>query len=179
MPALAPGTSAHLFRHSFGIGRFSQAESVLPNLRTESLMRLLRCFIWSIRRRAQTNSAASKVSPRKITSQPGPGVKNITTPTTRSVKPARILKKRRTCSIERKTIDPQEAEERGHLIVTAFAVRRQQPRKQALLICQLFGISGVELNCRAMRIYEAEWPYSPFSGQGELWAHSVRICGMR
>src|ERR1700761_995321 len=47
------------------------------------------------------NAAARRLRPRKITSQPGPGVTIITTPTSNSVNPATIRKARRTCSTVR------------------------------------------------------------------------------
>src|SRR5512135_843093 len=51
---------------------------VLRDFKTDSFNRELCAFIRSINRRAQTNSAAKSVSPRKMTNQPGPGVNSIT-----------------------------------------------------------------------------------------------------
>src|SRR5882724_10405565 len=58
-------------------------------------------FMRSIKRRAQINSAASRLKPRKITSHPGPGVTIITPPASNRVKPATIRNARRTCSTVR------------------------------------------------------------------------------
>lgn len=54
-------------------------------------------FILSSSRRAHTNSAASKPSATKMVTPPGAGVKNITIPAARSVKPKRIRKNRLAC----------------------------------------------------------------------------------
>src|SRR2546427_166932 len=53
------------------------------------------CLIRSVRRRAQTNSAANNPSPRKIESIPGPGLTNITPPASSKVNPAMMRKTRR------------------------------------------------------------------------------------
>jgi hypothetical protein len=65
----------------------------------ETVWPICRAFSFSraSNRRAHTNSAASALSPRKITSHPGPGVKIITTPHAINVKPTIATIKRRAC----------------------------------------------------------------------------------
>jgi hypothetical protein len=94
---------------------------------TESFMRMPLSFMRSIKRLAQTNSAANTVNPKKITTQPGPGVKIIIAPTKSSVKPPNILKKRFTCSIVRNCIRSRSEASNNHFYSEAFARTIQQP----------------------------------------------------
>jgi len=73
-----------------------------------SFKRALSRLMRSTMRLAQTNSAASKPKPIKITGVPGPGVKIIIIPRSSNVNPTRIRKMRRTCTTVRRIIKVQE-----------------------------------------------------------------------
>src|SRR5579862_3765015 len=74
-PTSMVGSASFEFHSVFWAGEGSSgapvAGALLPMDQTASLTRSPSRFIWSIKRRAQINSAANRLSPRKITSHPG------------------------------------------------------------------------------------------------------------
>jgi hypothetical protein len=77
---------------------------LLRSRRPWSFSRSPRSFIWSRSWRAQTNSAANTPKASAITSQPGPGVTIITTPSTSRVNPKSIFRNRFVCCRDFKSI---------------------------------------------------------------------------